>query len=89
MCVIEHLSYVENRLSTANHKFDPSSPDDGRWTIDDAPPSIVYRRSSKAGTHLRFDALSSSFVQKRRVELLAACTKAYPEVILNAPDRGV
>jgi len=46
-------------LSTANHKFDPSSPDDGRSTMDDAPPSIVYRPSSKVGTHLRFDALSS------------------------------
>jgi len=53
-------AYFSGDLSVSNHKFDPSSPDDGRWTIDDAPPSIVYRRSSKAGTHLRFDALSTA-----------------------------
>src|SRR6266545_4013324 len=46
-------------LSTANHIFDPRWPDDRRWTMDDAPPSIVYRLPSKAGTLLRFDALST------------------------------
>jgi hypothetical protein len=30
-------------LSAANHIFDPCSQDDGRQTMDDAPPSIVYR----------------------------------------------
>ena len=31
-------------LRAANHIFNPSSRDDGRPTMDDAPPSIVYRQ---------------------------------------------
>ncbi len=38
----------------------PRSPDDRRPTIDDTPPSIVDRRSSKAETLFQLDALSAS-----------------------------
>ena len=59
------ISAGREALSTANHIFDPRSPDDGRWTIDDAQPSIVYRLSSKAGTLVQFDALSSTRIMGR------------------------
>ncbi len=61
----------QEELSTVNHIFDPGWPDDGRWTMDDAPPSIVYRLSSKAGTLLRFAVLSQDQTEWRgKVQLI-------------------
>jgi hypothetical protein len=46
-------------LRTAKHIFNPSVLDDRRQTMDDAPPCIVHRLSSIAGTLLRFGAISA------------------------------